>query len=196
MLPFVTLFENEYTLRGSHEIDQHQQKFEKLIEKSKLFIFYLSQSFQDEKTCMDQLSYAIKLNKKVFYLIGKNNHDRLNSSVDLSKWIKLDFKQENQERIKNFIHLSFLRYFENYIHVGILKLFFKYRKTPHIVPRTDSTFFLFLGVTSGILCATVYFFFNYFGSIFTQLRPGHRPQKIFLFFSKKFDLSTFWIIFF
>ncbi len=31
----------------------------------------------------------------------------------------------------------------------------KYRKTPHIVPRTDRTFFLFLGVYSGILCATV-----------------------------------------
>jgi hypothetical protein len=33
-----------------------------------------------------------------------------------------------------------------------------YRKTPHIVPRSDRTFFLFLNVTSGILCATVYFF--------------------------------------
>ena len=60
-----------------------------------------------------------------------------------------------------------------------------YRKTPHIVvPRTDRTFLFFLGVTSGILCATVYFFFNYFGSIFTQFRPGHRPQK-----------SIFWIFF-
>jgi hypothetical protein len=57
--------------------------------------------------------------------------------------------------------------------------FFVYRKTPHIVPRTDRAFLFFLGVTSGILCATVYFFFNYFGSIFTQFRPGHRPQKSF-----------------
>jgi hypothetical protein len=39
----------------------------------------------------------------------------------------------------------------------------KYRKTPHIVPRTDQTFYFFLGVTPGILCATVNFFFNYFG---------------------------------
>ncbi len=124
MRPFVTLFENEYTLRGSHEIDQHEQKFEKLIEKSKLFIFYLSQSFQDEKTCMDQLSYAIKLNKKVFYLTSNNNHKSLKSSLDLSKCIRLEFKQENQQHIKKYMHVSFLRYFENYIHVGILKLFF------------------------------------------------------------------------
>ena len=57
-------------------------------------------------------------------------------------------------------------------------------------------FFFFLGVTSGVLCATVFFFFNFFGSIFPHLRPGHRPQKIFIFFSKKFDISTFWIFFF
>ena len=36
---FVTLFENEYTIRSSHEINQQPQKFEKLIEKSKVFVF-------------------------------------------------------------------------------------------------------------------------------------------------------------
>jgi hypothetical protein len=49
----------------------------------------------------------------------------------------------------------------------------------YIVHRTDRTFLFFLGVTSGILCATMYFFFNYFGSIFTQIRLGHKPQKSF-----------------
>jgi hypothetical protein len=121
MRSFVTLFENEYTIRSSHEINQHEQKFEKLIEKSKLFIFYLSQNFQDDKTCMDQLCYAIKLNKKVFYLTSNNNHNRLNSSVDLSKCLRLEFKQENQQHIKKYMHVSFLRYFENYIHVDILR---------------------------------------------------------------------------
>jgi hypothetical protein len=111
MRSFVTLFENEYTIRISQEISQHEQKFEKLIEKSKLFIFYLSQNFQDDKTCTDQLSYAIKLNKKVFYLTSNNNHNRLNSSVDLSKCTRLEFKQDNQQqlRIKNYIHFGFLK---------------------------------------------------------------------------------------
>jgi hypothetical protein len=30
---------------------------------------------------------------------------------------------------------------------------------------------------SGILCATVCFFFNYFGSIFTQFRPGQLKNE-------------------
>ncbi len=68
MRSFVTLFENEYTIRSSHEINQVQQVFEKLIKKSKLFIFYLSQRFLDDKTCMDQLNYGINSNKNVFYL--------------------------------------------------------------------------------------------------------------------------------
>jgi hypothetical protein len=109
MRSFVTLFENEYTIRCSHEINQHQQKFEKLIEKSKLFVFYLSQNFQGDKTCMDQLSYAIKLNKKVFYLTCSNNFNSLNSSLDLSKCIKLELKGENQQQIKNYIHFGFLK---------------------------------------------------------------------------------------
>jgi hypothetical protein len=112
MRSFVTLFENEYTIRISHEISQHEQKFEKLIEKSKLFIFYLSQNFLDEKTCTDQLSYAIKLNKKVFYLTCSNNYNSLQSSLDFSKCIKLEFKRENQQQIKNYIHFGFLRYFK------------------------------------------------------------------------------------
>jgi hypothetical protein len=109
MRSFVTLFENEYTIRSSHEINQHEQKFEKLIEKSKLFVFYLSQNFLDEKTCTDQLCYAIKLNKKVFYLTCSNNYNSLNSSLDLSECIKLEFKGENQQQIKNYIHSGFLK---------------------------------------------------------------------------------------
>ena len=109
MHSFVTLFENEYTIRSSDETNQQQQKFEKLIEKSKLFIFFLSQRFLDDKTCMDQLYYAINLDKKVFYLTS--NLKNLKSSVDLSKCIRLEFKRENQQQIKNYIHHSFLKYF-------------------------------------------------------------------------------------
>ncbi len=109
MRSFVTLFENEYTIRSSDETNQQQQNFDKLIEKSKLFIFYLSQRFLDDKTCMDQLYYAINLNKKVFYLTS--NLKNLKSSVDLSKCIRLEFKRENQQQIKNYIHHSFLKYF-------------------------------------------------------------------------------------
>jgi hypothetical protein len=59
-----------------------------------------------------------------------------------------------------------------------------------------SHFFFFSGrYVRGTMCNSV-FFFNFFGSIFPHLRPGHRPQKIFIFFSKKFDISTFWIFFF
>ena len=111
MRSFVTLFENEYTLQCSHEINQQQQKFDKLIEKSKLFISYLSQSFLDDKTCTDQLYYAIDLDKNVFYLTNNNTNNTLQSSLDLSKCIRLDFQRENQQQIKEYIHLGFLRYF-------------------------------------------------------------------------------------
>ncbi len=58
-----------------------------------------------------------------------------------------------------------------------------------------SNFFFFSGrYVRDTMCNSV-FFFNFFGSIFTHLRPGHRPQKIFNFFSKKFDISNFWIFF-
>ena len=50
-------------------------------------------------------------------------------------------------------------------------IFISYRKTP------DGSSFFFLGITSEILCATVYFCFNYFGPIFIQFRLGNRPQK-------------------
>jgi hypothetical protein len=53
-----------------------------------------------------------------------------------------------------------------------------YRKTPHIVPRTDRTFFFSGRYVRGTMCNSV-FFFNFFGSIFPHLRPGHRPQKSF-----------------
>ncbi len=109
MRSFVTLFENEYTLQCSHEINQQHQKFEKLIEKSKLFVFYLSQRFLDDKTCMNQLNYAIDSNKKVFYLTRNNTYSSMQSSLDLSKCIRLEFKRENQQQIKNYIHFGFLR---------------------------------------------------------------------------------------
>jgi hypothetical protein len=111
MRSFVSLFENEYTLQCSDEINQVQPKFEKLIQKSKLFAFYLSQNFLDDKTCMDQLYYAIKFDKKVFYLT--NSLKNLKSILDLSKCIRLDFKRENQQQIKNYIHFGFLRYLKN-----------------------------------------------------------------------------------
>jgi hypothetical protein len=91
-----------------------------------------------------------------------------------------DEKNLKRQTVPEVKIMSRLAYTQKNIHfVQIINNFRRYRKTPHIVPRTDRTFFLILGVTSGILCAAVYFFFNYFGYISTQFRPGHRPQKSF-----------------
>jgi hypothetical protein len=44
-----------------------------------------------------------------------------------------------------------------------------------------SNFFIFSGrYVRDTMCNSV-FFFNYFGSIFTQFRPGYKPQKSFFF---------------
>ena len=55
----------------------------------------------------------------------------------------------------------------------------------HVKSTPDVSYFLFfLGLPSEILCATGLFFLKIFESIFTQLRPGHRPH-LFVFLNKK-----------
>jgi hypothetical protein len=58
------------------------------------------------------------------------------------------------------------------------------------VPRTDRTFLFFLGVTSGILCATVYFFFsNISGPFSHNLDWSISPRSRFFEFLSVF----FWL---
>ncbi len=78
----------------------------------------------------------------------------------------------------------------------IVFLFIYIPEDPAYSTPDGSHFFFFSGrYVRGTMCNCV-FFFNFFGSIFPHIRPDHRPKKIFIFFSKKFDISTFWIFFF
>jgi hypothetical protein len=61
-----------------------------------------------------------------------------------------------------------------------LKISLQIPEDPAYSTPDGSNFYFFSGrYYTGILCATVFLFFSYFGSILTQFRPGHRPQKSF-----------------
>jgi hypothetical protein len=68
-------------------------------------------------------------------------------------------------------------------------IFRRYRKTPHIVPRTYRTFLFFLGVTSGILCAAVYFFSTISGPFSHNLDRDIDPRSLFFEFFFVFSYS-------
>jgi hypothetical protein len=62
---------------------------------------------------------------------------------------------------------------------NIERIFIYIPEDPAYSTPDGSNFFIFSGgYVRDTMCNSV-FFFNYFGSIFTQFRPGHRPQKAF-----------------
>ena len=67
-------------------------------------------------------------------------------------------------------------------------------RIPHIVPRTDRTIF-FWALRSGYYVQQCIFFTNISGPFSNNLDRDIYPRNCLFIFSKKLDLSTFWIFF-